>query len=369
MKRNAGITLIILVFTIVLMLILVGAIILSLDDNINTPDHAREVAFKEQVRNYQEQLQDYIGMIQAENSGRLDMSKINLSGMELSEALPGVKDIDKTKYEVVEGKLVYVGEDEEEIEFAKGIIEVTTPSVYIQDRLQLDLDGIKKYQNLTDDNYMTWEDGTKNNNDGLLQGSFAKTDWTENGLKFGQGKWVDVENDTNLMGENMTISVVFTANSLVPSANYYSCFVTRNNGWGYNDNYNLNLRYDGKLRYRVGTGSSSDGIKNDDSKIGAELNKIYEYTSKMEYNKEKNETTVKLYLNGVLGDEYSFTGKPLVKDDSTYHTLIGKYSLTGTGLQYLDGTIHSVRIYDSALSDEEIEYNYKIDKQRFNIEE
>ena len=162
MKRNTGITLIILVFTIVLMLILVGAIILSLDDNINTPDHAREVAFKEQVRNYQEQLQDYIGMIQAENSGRLDMSKINLSGMELNEALPGVKEVDKTKYEVVEGKLVYVGEDEEEIEFAKGIIEVTTPSVYIQDRLQLDLDGIKKYQNLTDDNYMTWEDGTKN---------------------------------------------------------------------------------------------------------------------------------------------------------------------------------------------------------------
>ena len=369
MKRNTGITLIILVFTIVLMLILVGAIILSLDDNINTPDHAREVAFKEQVRNYQEQLQDYIGMIQAENSGRLDMSKINLSGMELSEALPGVKEVDKTKYEVVEGKLVYVGEDEEEIEFAKGIIEVTTPSVYIQDRLQLDLDGIKKYQNLTDDNYMTWEDGTKNNNDGLLQGSFAKTDWTENGLKFGQGKWVDVENDTNLMGENMTISVVFTANSFVPSANYYSCFVTRNNGWGYNDNYNLNLRYDGKLRYRVGTGTGDNGFYVSGNTT-ITLNKTHSYMTRMQYNSENNQTTVKIYLDGNLENKYSFTGKPLVKDDDNFHTNLGEYVSGSQGFaQYLDGTIHSVRIYDRALSDEEIEYNYKIDKQRFNIEE
>ena len=123
------------------------------------------------------------------------------------------------------------------------------------------------------------------------------------------------------------------------------------------------------MRYRVGTGSGDDGIRNYDSKVSVNLNKIYEYTSKMEYNKEKNETTVKLYLNGVLGDEYSFTGKPLVTDDPTYHTLLGKYSLTDNGLQYLDGTIHSVKIYDRALSDEEIEYNYKIDKQRFNIEE
>lgn len=368
MKRNTGITLIILVFTIVLMLILVGAIILSLDDNINTPDHAREVAFKEQVRNYQEQLQDYIGMIQAENSGRLDMSKINLSGMELSEALPGVKEVDKTKYEVVEGKLVYVGEDEEEIEFAKGIIEVTTPSVYIQDRLQLDLDGIKKYQNLTDDNYMTWEDGTKNNNDGLLQGSFAKTDWAENGLKFGQGKWVNIENDTNLMGENMTISVVFTANSFVPQADQYSCFVSRTNGSGYNDNYDLLLNSSGFLGYRVGTGTGKDGFY-ESGNTTITLNKTHSYMISMQYNNDNNQTTVKMYLDGNLENEYSFTGKPLVTDDPTYHTLLGKYSLTDNGLQYLDGTIHSVRIYDRVLSDEEIGYNYQIDKQRFNIEE
>ncbi len=365
MKRNTGITLIILVFTIVLMLILVGAIILSLDDNINTPDHAREVAFKEQVRNYQEQLQDYIGMIQAENSGRLDMSKINLSGMELNEALPGIKEEDKTKYEVEEGKLVYVGEDEEEIEFAKGIIEVTTPSVYIQDRLQLDLDGIKKYQNLTDDNYMTWEDGTKNNNDGLLRGSFEKTDWTENGLKFGQGKCVDVENDTNLMGENMTISVVFTANSFVPQANMYSCFVTRSNGWGYNDNYNLNLDYGGILQFRAGSGDIGGIHCNINNPI--DLNKTYLCTASFEYDNDKSQTTVKMYLNGKLENQINDSEKPLVND--TFKTVIGQYDNRTNGLQYLDGTIHSVRIYDRVLSDEEIEYNYKIDKQRFNIEE
>ena len=215
---------------------------------------------------------------------------------------------------------------------------------------------------------MTWEDGTKNNNDGLLQGSFAKTDWTENGLKFGQEKWVDVENDTNLMGENMTISVVFTANSFALQANRYSGLVSRNNGFGYNDNYNLLLNSSGFLGYRVGTGTGDDGFY-DYGNTTITLNKTHSYMTSMQYNSDNNQTTVKMYLDGNFEKEYSFTGKPLVTDDPTYHTVLGRYGADGKGLQYLDGTIHSVRIYDRVLSDGEIEYNYKIDKQRFNIEE
>ena len=166
----------------------------------------------------------------------------------------------------------------------------------------------------------------------------------------------------------MTISVVFTANSFVPQADQYSCLVSRNNGFGYNDNYDLLLNSSGFLGYRVGTGTGKDGFY-ESGNTTITLNKTHSYMISMQYNNDNNQTTVKMYLDGNFEKEYSFTGKPLVTDDPTYHTLLGKYSLTDNGLQYLDGTIHSVRIYDRVLSDGEIEYNYKIDKQRFNIEE
>ena len=35
---------------------------------------------------------------------------------------------------------------------------------------------------------------------------------------------------------------------------------------------------------------------------------------------------------------------------------------------WLNGKIYSVRVYDKVLTEEEIENNYKIDKNRFNIE-
>ena len=163
----------------------------------------------------------------------------------------------------------------------------------------------------------------------------------------------------------MTISVVFTANSFVPSANYYSCFVSRTNGSGYNDNYNLNLDYGGILQFRAGSGDIGGIHCNINNPI--DLNKTYLCTASFEYDNDKSQTTVKMYLNGKLENQMNDSEKPLVND--TFKTVIGQYDNRTNGLQYLDGTIHSVRIYDRVLSDDEIEYNYQIDKQRYNIEE
>jgi hypothetical protein len=66
-----------------------------------------------------------------------------------------------------------------------------------------------------------------------------------------------------------------------------------------------------------------------------------------------NSTTKCIYLNGVLGESVSSTIMPIASSDKV---CIGK---TGTNGYYLDGKIQDVRIYNRALSAEEVKILYE----------
>ncbi len=128
MKNNKikGISLIVLIVTIIVIVILAGTVILSLAEN-NTIGTANEAVFKNDISTMQEQLNSYLTAQLSETSGTFD---INTMTGNLSTFVT-----DATKYdeelEVVEGKLVYTGEDVDKtkISLEMGIIpEVVTVS-------------------------------------------------------------------------------------------------------------------------------------------------------------------------------------------------------------------------------------------------
>lgn len=72
---------------------------------------------------------------------------------------------------------------------------------------------------------------------------------------------------------------------------------------------------------------------------------------------------MRIYLNGALADTTYFDGE---EAETVNIDRLGYWRDT---FGYMDGKIDSFRLYNRALSTEEIAQNYKIDKHRFNIQE
>jgi hypothetical protein len=106
-----GISLIVLVITIVISLILVSVIVVNLV-NDDVTNRAFEVKFKTNTKSYQDQLEMYISSkkTQAAINGQEynPTTDVNLT---IANAIPNMNEIDKTKYDIISGKLVYKGTD------------------------------------------------------------------------------------------------------------------------------------------------------------------------------------------------------------------------------------------------------------------
>ena len=117
-----GISLIVLIITIIVIIILAAAVILTISKN-NPVSSAKEATFKEDVTAMQDELSMYISKKYADNPTSFDKSSVNLSGDDMVAELPSTKKY-KDKVEVVNGKLVWAGETENNIEY-KWFSEVT----------------------------------------------------------------------------------------------------------------------------------------------------------------------------------------------------------------------------------------------------
>jgi type II secretory pathway pseudopilin PulG len=119
MKRNSGISLIVLVITIIVIIILAGTVILSLADN-NPIAAANEARFETNVSEYNSQLAMALTNEQLKdntfNSSTFD--KTTWEGGEtlgtIKECIPNITDNDAKKFKIEDGILVYVGGDETE---------------------------------------------------------------------------------------------------------------------------------------------------------------------------------------------------------------------------------------------------------------
>ena len=118
---NSGITLIALIVTIIVLLLLAGVSITMLTGENSIITKANEVAFKTKIASYEEEVEIYIAKNELESSDGTDVMIPNcISGTDsdedtvtIKDVIKGISDQDAEKYAVIDGKLVYLGEIDE----------------------------------------------------------------------------------------------------------------------------------------------------------------------------------------------------------------------------------------------------------------
>ncbi|MDD2376225.1 MAG: hypothetical protein PHD15_03190 [Clostridia bacterium] len=122
MKKNKGISLIVLVITIIVIIILAGAVILSLANN-NPIESANEATFKTNVAEYNSELAMAIANEYLQDnsfdSATFDAGVWDGTGNgtgTIKEYITSMSEVDAAKYEIQSSKLVYVGSDQTEID-------------------------------------------------------------------------------------------------------------------------------------------------------------------------------------------------------------------------------------------------------------
>lgn len=122
-KLKKGISLITLMITIIIIIILAGAIILSLSQN-NIINLTKEAVFKRDVSGYKEELLLWEFKQYSNKPDSFDVKDVNKSGEEAKDEglIPSLKPEHENKFEVKEGELVYVGGDTNEKEWSDELI-------------------------------------------------------------------------------------------------------------------------------------------------------------------------------------------------------------------------------------------------------
>ena len=210
---------------------------------------------------------------------------------------------------------------------------------YVQDGLEMNLDGIEHGNDSS-----TWIDSSGKGNNGTINGSAS---FGKNYLSFdGVDDYVDLGKQNY---EKMTIETVISNFS----GTYKTILYNK-----YNGGYELRLTSTSRMQLSFYLDSSSS-LKSFNSTFSKSTDKIYyAVTFDGEY--------AKAYLNGVLISSQPFSGK-INYVDSDNHLLLGT-GKNGDNLKYLyNGNIYSTRIYNKALTEEEIIKNYKIDEKRYSI--
>jgi len=110
MKKEKGISLIVLVITIIVIIILAGSVILSIVNN-SPIDKASEAAFKTTNREYSTELD--MESISSFANG-IDPFDLEVSSANIKDHISVIKPSDETKYNIQNGELAYIGTNEKE---------------------------------------------------------------------------------------------------------------------------------------------------------------------------------------------------------------------------------------------------------------
>ncbi len=104
MKKKSGISLIVLIVTIIVIIILAAVVILTMSKN-NLIESAKESAFKEDVRTFQDDLSLTVAKEYTNKQGQRD-TKISATGADVKNYIPSFKDKYVNKFAIVDDKLV-----------------------------------------------------------------------------------------------------------------------------------------------------------------------------------------------------------------------------------------------------------------------
>ncbi len=224
-----------------------------------------------------------------------------------------------------------------------------------------------------------WKDLSGNGNNATLSGFDFNDEsgWIYNGLHFTGKEYVSLK-EFNF--SEMTIEVVMKLDSVTdPDTSEQSIVSCLNNGGAgivFNQLNSTSVSKRGKISFDVYTNKTGNNLSSvvSDGTI-MQANKIYSIAGsvgKMDLtlggDKFAYETSAQLLgINGNV-DGIPFNTE-MVNAATGTNLVIGGSPLAGAGANtQFKGTIYCVRIYDRALTEEEIKENFKIDQQRYGIE-
>ena len=404
-KEKKGISLVVLLIVIGVMLILLSTITISLD-NIVTNSKKRQFAkevyeIQSMVDTYKKQNDEYPYVKLAEGNKTIDLEVdngnedqvasedviddkvtlyvINMQKIGANELSRGYnQDNDETdvyafssktgivyyvKGYSVRRKIYYTLTDElkkliglntagNSSSMIKGEI-IIDPNPYIYTSLILRLDGIINYKNGSHSETINkWQDlSIRGNEYDLVNIGFnGESNWKEDSLHLdGVNDGIFIRDKMKeLFKSDCTIELTF---DMEKNDNRDIIF------GNYSQTHCVNLeRYDNNLRIYWNNGNPnyyfSDFFKNE--------NKL-----NMSLVLNKNAGKLDIYKNGIYFNSYINSEFKNYNYDYL-NAYIGRDSRNG--LTCLKGSIYEARIYNRALTEEEIKHNYYIDKERFNLE-
>ena len=202
----------------------------------------------------------------------------------------------------------------------------------------------------------TTTDASGNGNDGTLYGS---PNWTSsrsglrNAIKFdGVDDYVDIGTDifSNATFEDGgTLEAWIKINSFPSESDNYASFIS------IEGRFDLSVDYGDVARFYVNDGGTNANLY---SASTLQTNKWYHVIGTIDGN-----STVSLYINGILDNSTSYNGHLNIDEVSRLNTIGSHYSLVAG--HFFNGTIDEVIIYNRSLSAEEVKAHYGFDTGKY----
>ncbi len=343
MKNNKGVTLISLAITIIVLLILAGVTIGSITDK-------KGILKEAESSSAEVERESIIEKIEAD----LYNEKIKTGKKPTKSELKKI--IEDKGYSESIGEDSFVSKN---TNYTINYDEILGWGGYIEDGLVLHLDAIdnigegdSKHSNTSN----IWRDLSGNGNDATLTNinqSDAESGWSDNCLKLdGIDDYAVINDSATMKPTDQTIEIVFNRTGRATnSVDGRAIVFVRWHGYTVElNNINSNNQFDTSYGRTANVGGAHEYLH---SKKNVMLNHIYHVGATNENNLSK------IYVNSIYDNE-----KEQIVD--TYSqmnkTNIGRYDNT-----YTKGNIYSIRMYNRALTQEEITHNYEIDKHRFKF--
>jgi hypothetical protein len=236
----------------------------------------------------------------------------------------------------------------------KMVLNTDYPSI-VTDGLVLNLDAgfVPSYPR----SGTTWSDISLSGNSGTLTNGPTYVSDNGGGISFdGANDYVTLGNNVLKYQDSFTVEVWCKFTSL-PNNPGSACSARHPIVYNHDYGYNLLVSSTGILTWNIyNTSSQSKQVLSKNSVIG---NTYFHGVG------IKNGATISVYVNGV------FQSSDILSTNQVYYVnlpfTIGGFATCGPNKFYANGNINNVKIYNRALTDDEILQNYNATKSRFGL--
>ena len=351
-NNETAITLISLIITIIVLIILAGVAINLIVGENGLLKKVEDAKLKYQIEQAKEELDLKIVELQTKRQGTATLNELvdflkNETDMDYIVSLTKIASItgvdtigDAKEIYVVYKKYQFKIDDKLRTEFISIVENYTEES-----NLIAWYDGIKNTNEGHSYNATTWTDLTGNN---LTGATINGTTWTQNGLLFdgSSNNWVDMNSILMPKENNFTLDITFSLNKYT-SGTYMvlgqidTSNVTNRTG----------LSYDNSIISLQNIGNTSTNVN---------YNYNLKFTEKINITIVRNGNTFELWANGNKINEQTSSGAEI----SQINTILGKWGSN----YYFNGTIYSIKVFNTNLTKTQIEKNYNENNNRFGID-